>query len=78
MWLHVACNGWLTAYFIDPKRGQLAMDAIDILPNFEGVSIHDGLASYDKYDSIHALCNALDALRLVFMETPLFPTLQPE
>ena len=19
MWLHVACNGWLTAYFIDPK-----------------------------------------------------------
>ena len=58
MWLHVACNSWLTAYFIDPKRGQLAMDAIDILPSFEGVSIHDGLASYGKYDSTHAMSNA--------------------
>ncbi len=67
MWLHVACNGWLTAYFIDPKRGQLAMDAIDILPNFEGVSVHDGLASYGKYDSTHALCNAhhLRGLRFI-------------
>ena len=50
MWLHVACTGWLTAYFIDLKRGRLAMDAIDILPTFEGVSVHDGLASYGKYD----------------------------
>jgi transposase len=67
MWLHVACNGWLTAYFIDPNRGQLAMDAIDILPNFEGVSVHDGLASYGKYDSIHALCNAHHLRELRFM-----------
>ena len=67
MWLHVACNGWLTAYFIDPKRGQLAMDAIDILPNFEGVSVHDGLASYGKYDSIHALCNAHHLRELRFI-----------
>jgi transposase len=67
MWLHVACNGWLTAYFIDPKRGQLAMDAIDILPNFEGVSVHDGLASYSKYDSTHALCNAHHLRELRFV-----------
>jgi transposase len=67
MWLHVACNGWLTAYFIDPKRGQLAMDAIDILPNFEGVSVHDGLASYGKYDSTHALCNAHHLRELRFV-----------
>jgi transposase len=67
MWLHVACNGWLTAYFIDPKRGQLAMDAIDILPNFEGVSVHDGLASYSKYDSTHALCNAHHLRELRFI-----------
>ena len=68
MWLHVDCNGWLTAYFIDSKRGQLAMDAIDILPSFEGISIHDGLASYSKYDSTHALCNAhhLRELRFIF------------
>ncbi len=67
MWLHVACNGWLTAYFIDLKRGQLAMDAIDILPNFEGVSVHDGLASYGKYDSTHALCNAHHLRELRFV-----------
>jgi transposase len=67
MWLHVACNGWLTSYFIDPKRGQLAMDAIDILPNFEGVSVHDGLASYGKYDSTHALCNAHHLRELRFI-----------
>ena len=114
------------------------MDAIAILPHFEGVSVHDGLASYALYDSTQALCNAhhlrelrfiveryeqdwasttrlmklkqkisgtfrstegaesfcrirgyistlrkqgievLDALRLVFRETPIFPTLQPE
>jgi transposase len=67
MWLHVACNDWLTAYCIDPKRGQLAMDAIDILPNFEGVSVHDGLASYGKYDSTHALCNAHHLRELRFI-----------
>jgi transposase len=67
MWLHVACNGWLTAYFIDPKRGQLAMDAIDILPSFEGISVHDGLASYGKYGSTHALCNAHHLRELRFI-----------
>jgi transposase len=67
MWLHVACNDWLTAYCIDPKRGQLAMDAIDILPHFEGVSVHDGLASYAKYDSTHALCNAHHLRELQFI-----------
>jgi transposase len=67
MWLHVACSNWLTAYFIDPKRGQLAMDAIDILPNFEGISVHDGLASYAKYDSTHALCNAHHLRELRFI-----------
>ena len=67
MWLHVACDSWLTAYFIDPKRGQLAMDAIDILPNFDGVSVHDGLASYGKYDSTHALCNAHHLRELRFI-----------
>jgi transposase len=67
MWLHVACNDWLTAYFINPKRGQLAMEVIDILPNFEGVSVHDGLASYGKYNSTHALCNAHHLRELQFM-----------
>ena len=67
MWLYVACNGWLTVYFIHPKRGQVAMDAMDILPSFEGVSVHDGLASYAQYDSDHALCNAHHLRELRFV-----------
>jgi len=67
MWLHVACNGWLTAYFIHPKRGQVAMDAMDILPSFAGVSVHDGLASYAKYGSTHGLCNAHHLRELRFI-----------
>ena len=43
------------------------MDAIDILPKFEGVSVHDGLASYGKYDIIHALCNAHHLRELRFV-----------
>ena len=67
MWLHVACSAWLTTYFIHPKRGQVAMDAMDILPSFTGVSVHDGLASYAKYDSTHALCNAHHLRELRFI-----------
>ena len=43
------------------------MDAIDILPSFEGVSIHDGLASYGKYDSTHAMSNAHHLRELRFI-----------
>lgn len=67
MWLHVACTSGLTAYFIHPKRGQVAMDAMDILPNFDGVSVHDGLTSYTQYDSTHALCNAHHLRELRFI-----------
>jgi transposase len=67
LWLHVACTSGLTYYFIHTKRGQVAMDEMDILPNFKGVSVHDGLASYAKYDSKHALCNAHHLRELLFI-----------
>lgn len=57
-WLHVAATDGLTYYFIHPKRGQLAMDEMGILPEFEGKAIHDGLKSYQRYDCEHFLCNA--------------------
>jgi len=41
-WLHVACPDALTYYFVHAKRGKLAMDQMNILPKFQGISVHDG------------------------------------
>ena len=57
-WLHVASNEDLTYYYVNAKRGKVAMDEMNILPEFHGVSVHDGWSSYAKYDCRHALCNA--------------------
>lgn len=55
-WLHVAATRFLTLYLAHPKRGQKAMDAMEILPNFHGTSMHDSLSSYLHYHCLHALC----------------------
>ena len=57
-WLHVAATNGLTYYFVHPKRGRIAMDEMEILPEFAGKAIHDGLKSYQGYDCEHFLCNA--------------------
>ena len=67
MWLHVACTSGLTYYFMHPKRGQAAMDEMDILPNFKGSSVHDGWVSCQKYDCGHGLCNAHHLRELRFV-----------
>ena len=55
-WLHVAATCWFTLYLAHPKRGKEATDAMEILPNFLGISIHDSLSSYLQYGCMHALC----------------------
>ncbi|MFO0287684.1 MAG: transposase, partial [Pseudanabaena sp.] len=49
------------------KLSDRFMDAMDILPNFDGISVHDGLSSYAQYDCKHALCNAHHLRELIFI-----------
>lgn len=65
-WLHVASTPELTAYHIDAQRGQPAMEAMGILPNFTGTAVHDSWASYYAYPCKHALCNAHHLRELIF------------
>lgn len=67
-WLHVASNERLTYYFVHAKRGKAAMEEMNILPQFEGVSVHDGWSSYAQYECDHALCNAHHLRELCFIE----------
>lgn len=55
-WMHVTCTPTLTHYQVHPSRGHAALEAIGILPQFTGLSIHDGWGSYFVYDCEHALC----------------------
>ena len=57
-WLHVASTPALTYYAPQAKRGQSAMNAIGILPDFTGTAVHDALHAYLVYDCRHGLCNA--------------------
>lgn len=66
-WLHVASTDALTFYFVHSKRGKDAMDAMEILPNYQGISVHDGLKSYAQYACDHALCNAHHLRELAFI-----------
>ncbi len=68
-WAHVACTSRLTHYAIHAQRGSEATDAIGLLPDFAGVSMHDGFASYRTYTQCrHALCNVHHLRELTFLE----------
>ncbi len=55
-WMHDTSTQTLTHYHVDKSRGQQALEAIGILPKFQGVSIHDRWGSYFLYGCEHALC----------------------
>lgn len=57
-WLHVASTELLTWYGHHKKRGVIATDALQILPDFNGTMVHDFWKPYFRYTCSHALCNA--------------------
>lgn len=59
LWLHSVSTPELTYYFPHEKRGQIAMQAAEILPQFHGIAVHDHWEAYQQFDQCaHAFCNA--------------------
>ncbi len=66
-WMHVSATEHLTHYAVHPKRGKAALDAIGIMVDFGGVSVHDGWGSYWQFRCQHALCNVHHLRDLTFL-----------
>jgi len=59
LWFHVATNELYTYLSASMTRGRAAPDKAGVLPEFEGVMVHDRLAMYFSYDkATHVICLA--------------------
>jgi len=68
-WLHVAATGTAVYYTVHAKRGQEAMDAAGVLPDFRGHAVHDHWKPYRAYtECSHSLCNAHHLRELRYCE----------
>ena len=72
-WVHCARTDKYTLLMVHAKRGRQAMEAMDILPRFAGVAVHDAWAPYDTCTAPdHQLCcaHALRELQAVTDAAP--------
>lgn len=68
-WAPVASTARLTQYALHAKRGTEATDAIGLVPDSTGVSMHDGWAPYWAYRTCrHARCTIHHLRALTFLE----------
>jgi transposase len=68
-WAHVSSTRRLTHDAVHAKRGREAIDAIGLLPDCTGVSVHDGWKPYRAYQRCrHALCTIHHLRELTFVE----------
>lgn len=58
-WIHTATSNKVVHYAVHAKRGKEAIDAINILPQYKGIVLHDHWSPYNHYTDItHSFCNA--------------------
>jgi transposase len=71
-WLHVFSTLAYTYYYWSQHRGQKAHRADGLLPEYQGILMHDAYRSYFLYAYLHALCNAhlLRELQAVYEADP--------
>lgn len=70
-WGHVACTEKLTRFALDAKRGRDAHERMGILPEYQGVAVHDRLAAYYTHACANALCGAHILRELTFADEQL-------
>jgi transposase len=58
----------LTYYRWHRYRGRRAIEAIGLLPPYEGTAVHDGWGIYQGYACRHGLCNGHHLRELTFIE----------
>jgi transposase len=67
-WLHVLSTSRLTRYGVHGKRGQAALQALQLVCRFKGELVHDGWSAYHAFTQCgHALCNAHLLRELTFL-----------
>ena len=67
-WIHVHSGGGITLKKLHRKRGKLAMEENNIIPQYKGKLIHDCWASYFSYaDCGHGLCGSHLLRELTFV-----------